>query len=185
MSDDPSSPPPWASSDEGRRRLTGRLNDELTNGVIVLHDRRVPRTRGTIDHLIVASSGVWVVKARSHVGRVGVPDRRRWMADHTHFYIGGHDRTRIVDGLIWQAKGIHALLAPIEVHDVPIHAVLCFTNTDWGLFAGRSRVNGATITWPNPLIQRIRQPGRLDAATVDLLAGELGSHLSAPIADRA
>ena len=59
------------------------------------------------------------------------------------------------------------------------------TNTDWGWFAGRSRMDGATITWPNPLIQRIRQPGRLDAATVDLLAIELGSRLSAPIADRA
>jgi hypothetical protein len=63
--------------------------------------------------------------------------------------------------------------------------VLCFTNTDWGLFAGRSRVDGATLTWPNPLIQRIRQPGRLDAATVDLLAREIGSRLSAPIPDRA
>ena len=185
MSDDPSSTLAWARSDEGGRRLAERLNDELADGVIVFHDRSVPRTRGTIDHLVVATSGVWVVTARSHVGRIGVPDRRRWIAEHTHIYMGGHDRTRIVDGLTWQAKGVHALLASIDVRDVPVHAVMCFTNTDWGLFTGRSRVNGATITWPNRLIQRIRQPGRLDIETVDLLAHELGSQLSAPIADRA
>jgi hypothetical protein len=185
MSDNPSSTLVWARSDEGGRRLAGRLNDELADHAIVFHDRRVPRTRGTIDHLVVATSGVWVVNARSYVGRVEAPDLGGWLADHLHIYVGGHDRTRIVDGLTWQAKGVHALLASIEVHEVPVHAVLCFTNTDWGLFAGRSRVNGATITWPNRLIQRIRQPGRLDVATVGLLARELDSHLSAPVADRA
>jgi hypothetical protein len=185
MSDDPSSTPAWARSDEGGRRLARRLNDELTDGVIVFHDRRAPRTRGTIDHLVVATSGVWVVKARSNVGRVETPDLGGWLADHLHIYVGGHDRSRIVDGVTWQAKGVHALLTSIDVHDVPVHAVLCFTNTDWGLFAGRSRVNGATITWPNRLIERIRQPGRLDVATLDLVARELGSRLSAPIADRA
>jgi hypothetical protein len=160
------------------------MNDELADSV-VFHDRTVPRTRGTIDHLIVATSGVWVVTARSHVGRVGLPDRRRWMADHLHLYVGGHDRTRIVDGLTWQAKGVHAHLASIDVRDVPVHAVLCFTNTDWGLYAGRSRVDGATITWPNRLIQRIRQPGHLDPETVDLLARELDAQLAAPVPDRA
>ncbi len=164
----------------------GRASDDgLADGVIVYHDRRVPRTRGTIDHLVVATSGVWVVNARSHVGRVETPDLGGWLADHLHLYVGGHDRTRIVDSLTWQAKGIHALLASVDVRDVPVHAVLCFTNTDWGVFAGRSRIDGATITWPNRLIRRIRQPGRLDMETVDLLARELGARLAAPVADRA
>jgi hypothetical protein len=185
MSDDPSSTPSSSRWDEGGRRLAERLNDELADDSAVFHARKVPRTRGTIDHLVVTTSGVWVVTARSHVGRIGVPDRRRWIAEHTHIYMGGHDRTRIVDGLTWQAKGVHALLAAIDVHDVPVHAVLCFTNTDWGLFAGRSRVNGATITWPNRLIQRIRQPGRLDIETVDLLSHELDARLAAPLPDRA
>jgi hypothetical protein len=185
MSDDPNSTPTWVRRDEGGRRLAQRLDDERTDNVIVFHDRRVPRTRGTIDHLVIAASGVWVVTARSHVGRVETPDLGGWLADHLHFYTGGHDRTRVVDGLTWHAKGVHALLASMDVHDVPVHAVLCFTNTDWGLFAGRSRVNGATITWPNRLIQRIREPGRLDIETVDLLARELDALLAAPVADRA
>ncbi|MEW5990840.1 MAG: nuclease-related domain-containing protein [Chloroflexota bacterium] len=36
------------------------------------HDRRVPGTRGNIDHIIVAPASVFVVDARAYVGLIEV-----------------------------------------------------------------------------------------------------------------
>lgn len=41
----------------------------------MLHDRRVPDTRGNIDHIIVAPAGVFVVDAKNHKGKIGIRDR--------------------------------------------------------------------------------------------------------------
>jgi Nuclease-related domain len=49
-----------------------RLRSE---GMAVLHDRRVPGTRANIDHLLISSSGVFVVDAKRYGGRVEQRDR--------------------------------------------------------------------------------------------------------------
>lgn len=43
-------------------------------GIRVLHDRRVPGTRGNIDHIVVAPAGVFVVDAKRHKGLIRIRD---------------------------------------------------------------------------------------------------------------
>ena len=38
------------------------LHRELQNGEIILNDCQIPNGRGNIDHIVVASSGVWVIR---------------------------------------------------------------------------------------------------------------------------
>ena len=45
---------------EGEERVARDLEKRCGSDVVFLHDRRVPRSRANIDHLLVAPSGVWV-----------------------------------------------------------------------------------------------------------------------------
>lgn len=55
---------------EGERRLAAHLLRTVGDHAVLLHDRKVPRTRGNIDHLAVAASGVWVMDAKNYRGLV-------------------------------------------------------------------------------------------------------------------
>jgi Nuclease-related domain len=57
LSDDPQSTTAWAKGSEGERRLAAHLRTALGERAVLLHDRKVPGTRGNIDHLAVAASG--------------------------------------------------------------------------------------------------------------------------------
>lgn len=58
----------------GESKLAATLGRIDRDDVIFLHYRRVPRTRGNIDHIVVAPSGVYVVDAKRYRGRVEVRD---------------------------------------------------------------------------------------------------------------
>ncbi len=38
----------------------------------MLHDRRIPGSRANIDHIAIATSGVWVIDAKRYKGKVQV-----------------------------------------------------------------------------------------------------------------
>ncbi len=70
LTDDPPLITAWQKGSEGERALAASLVKYLGDHAIVLNDRRVPRTRGNIDHLVIASSGVWVIDAKNYSGLV-------------------------------------------------------------------------------------------------------------------
>jgi Nuclease-related domain len=63
---------------------------------ILLHDRRMPRGHGNIDHLAVAPAGVFVIDAKRYRGKVGVAERG---FKGERLFVNGRDRTKVVDGL--------------------------------------------------------------------------------------
>src|SRR5688572_673792 len=63
----------WARGAEGEERIARRLAKLLgSNGVVLMHDRRLPGSRTNIDHIAVAPSGVWVIDAKRYKGKVSV-----------------------------------------------------------------------------------------------------------------
>ena len=74
LTDDPQSITAWKKGSIGERKLAASLEENLGARAILLHDRRVPGTRGNIDHLVVAGSGVWVVDAKNYSGLVQLRD---------------------------------------------------------------------------------------------------------------
>ena len=48
---------------------------EDTKDVWTLHDRRVPGTRGNIDHIVVGPAGVFVIDAKNYQGKIEVRNR--------------------------------------------------------------------------------------------------------------
>ena len=61
----------WNTGAGGEEALGAHLAKRCPD-VIVLHDRRIPRSRANIDHLAVAPSGVYVIDAKRYKGKIEV-----------------------------------------------------------------------------------------------------------------
>lgn len=62
----------WKRGGDGERLVALSLAKRCDDRVVVLHDRRVPRSRANIDHIAIAPSGVWVIDSKMHKGKLGV-----------------------------------------------------------------------------------------------------------------
>ena len=95
-------PPPqreaaFRSGALGELAVGALLDKRAAKGpLIVLHDRRMPRGRGNIDHLAVAPAGVFVIDAKQYSREVRVVDLGfRGMRP----MIAARDRTKLLEGL--------------------------------------------------------------------------------------
>lgn len=174
LSEDPQSTTAWARGASGERRLASHLGRTLGESAILLHDRKVPRTRGNIDHLAVAASGVWVIDAKNYEGRVERRDNGGWFNTEYRLFGGGRDRTRLVEGLGWQLDAVEVALGGV---DVPIHGALCFTAATWGLFAKPFQIGAIWVAWADALTALVRAPGELEHDAVLHVASLLSTGL--------
>jgi hypothetical protein len=174
LSNDPQSTRAWAKGSEGERRLAAHLLRTVGDRAVLLHDRKVPRTRGNVDHLAIAASGVWVIDAKHYAGLVERRDKGGWFTTDYHLYVGGRDRTKIVEGLGWQVEAVRAALGRA---DVPVHAALCFIEAEWKLFAKPFQHDGVWVVWAAKLAEMIGAPGPLTLIDVTNVADRLAMAL--------
>lgn len=171
LTDDPQSIRAWAKGSAGERLLAASLEKNLGNHSIILSDRRVPKTRGNIDHLVIASSGVWVIDAKNYSGLVEQRDVGGWFKVDKRLFVGGRDRSKILEGLTWQ---VDAVATALDGRDVPVSPALCFTDAEWRLFAKPFVLRGVFVSGPNALARRIEENPKLTREKVL----EIASHLS-------
>ena len=128
LTDDPQSITAWAKGSSRERALAASLEKNLGERAIILSDRRVPKTRGNIDHLIIAPSGVRVVDAKNYSGLVEQRDVGGWFKTDLRLYVSGRDRSKLLDGLAWQVEAVTTVLAGRQV---PVSRAVCFTDAEW------------------------------------------------------
>lgn len=177
--DEPQSLAVRARDAEGERRLATHLDQELTNGATVLHDRRVPKARGTIDHLVVAPTGVWVIDAKNSAGRV---ERRRtgsWRRPESRLYVENRDQTELVGKMDVQSDAVRAALEPIDFATLPVRRCLCFTSADWSSFSRPFSIDDVWIGWPQALTRAMRSNPILGPAEVVTVAQHLSAEFPA------
>jgi hypothetical protein len=167
LSDDPQSVRAWAKGSEGERRLAERLQREVGDRAVLLHDRKVPRTRGNIDHIVIAASGVWVIDTKAYDGRVEQRDVGGMFKTDIRLFVRGRDKTKLAENLGWQIAAVRVALGELKA---PISAVLCFVEADWKLFAKPFQLCGAWVTWPAKLVEMIAAPGALNSDQVQAIA---------------
>lgn len=145
-------------------------------GVLALHDRHVPGTKGNIDHLAIGPGGVYIVDAKRYEGKVERRDVGSFFRPDHRLYVNNRDRTKVVRGMAWQLEAVRGALADGPHAEVPIRAVLCFVDSEWPLlFAKPLQLDGVTILWPAALQDLVRSGDRLDRAAVDSLARGLAA----------
>ena len=97
------------------RRVRGK-------GVVLLHDRALPRSRANFDHIAIGPGGTTVIDAKAVKGRVRIERRGGLFATRTdHLVVNGRDRTKLVEGVERQVDAVRAAFAT-----VPVVGALCW-----------------------------------------------------------
>ena len=130
------------------------LEEELADEAIVLHDLRVPGARARIDHVVIASSGIWVVDSKWRCKLEPELDSATSVGE-----VGRH-----VD-VVANAVG--------RSTELPIRAALCFPSENWGGDPRAFWIEGVLVTYPADLVERIRAAGPLDEDTLGWIAARL------------
>src|SRR4051794_5386762 len=73
VTEEPQSTRAWDTGAAGEQVVGSTLDALAGDSLAVLHDRRIPRTRANLDHVVTSSTGVFVVDAKKYKGR---PDLR-------------------------------------------------------------------------------------------------------------
>jgi hypothetical protein len=147
----------------GEEKLGAVLDRLVDQGLLVLHDRRRPRTTANIDHLVVAPSGVWVIDAKRYKGLVTRENKGRWFTTDMRLMVDGRDRTSLVNGVHKQTGDVEAILGRSGMTGVPVHGVLCFIDAEFHLFAKPFTIDDVVVTWGKALREHMAAaPGPID-----------------------
>ena len=161
----------WKVGEVGELAVAKRLAE--CEGVIALHDRRVPGTKGNVDHLAIGPGGVYIVDAKRYEGKVERRDVGSFFRPDIRLYVNNRDRTKVVKGMTWQVEAVRKAMDARGHADVPLRAVLCFVEGEWSLFAKPILLDGVTILWPKAMQELVRGGQLLDAVGIDLVARDL------------
>jgi hypothetical protein len=176
LTDDPQSITAWKKGSVGERKLAASLEQSLGDRAILLNDRQVPKTKGNIDHLVVVGSGVWVVDAKNYAGIVQRCDIGGFFKVDNRLYVGGRDRTKVIDGLGWQVRAVTKALTGL---DVPVSSAICFTDAEWGWFAKPFTIREVFESGPDGLARMISETSVLSGDRVQETALHLSGALPA------
>jgi hypothetical protein len=84
-------------------KLVGAALDPLTDlGMIILHDRAVPGTDGSIEQVVIGNNGVTIIRSTRRAGRLNVTKK--------HVLIGGNKATIDIEGLMGRVNTARHLL---------------------------------------------------------------------------
>jgi hypothetical protein len=115
----------WGKASKGESRLAAFVEREVGEAVIPLHDRLIPGTRGNIDHIFVASTGVWVVDAKGPKGKVVRHEVGPIWRRENQVYVGRRDRTSLTKSVEKQVTAVIAALTPDpDLKGTDVHAAL-------------------------------------------------------------
>ena len=162
----------WGTGAAGEEATALRLAERCPRA-LVLHDRRMPRSRANIDHIAVAPGGVVVIDSKHYNGRkVRVVDPVFGPARLT---IDGRERSKLVDGLLWQVETVTGVMAEIDA-GVPVAGAFCFVDADLPLL-GTPTIHGLPVLGLRRLAKLINREGPLSDEQIRLVATGLAQRL--------
>jgi hypothetical protein len=164
LSDERQSTTAWERGAVGEERLGARLDALASQDIAVLHDRRIPRSKANIDHIVITRAGIWVIDAKRYKGKPELRVEGGILRPRTEkLLVGRRDCTELVDGVLKQVEHVRDV-----VGDSPITGALCFVEADWPLIGGSFTTRGVHVLWPKRLISLLTeaQPGAVDVAAV-------------------
>ena len=145
LTGEPQSTRAWERGSIGEAKLAEALAG--IDGLVVLHDRRVHRTRGNIDHIIVGPAGVFVVDAKRYEGLIRIRDRGGLFRRDERLYVGSRDCSRLATNMDWQVAAVRGVLrsAGVDLTVVPLTPVLCFIDGEWPILLPPESYQGVRL----------------------------------------
>ena len=111
----------WSLGAIGEERVGAAVDAIAEQSIRELHDRKIPRSRANIDHLVVTPGGVWVIDSKRY------QDRRPELRVEggilrprvEKLLVRGSDKTALVEGVLKQVglvqEVVGAVAATVEV----------------------------------------------------------------------
>jgi hypothetical protein len=158
----------WKSGAIGEELVAESLEHRCGDRCRFLHDRRVPGSRANIDHIAIAPSGVWVIDAKNHNGKIRVDTTRK---HGERLFIGRRNQTKLVDGLDRQVGLVRAAVGALDP-DVPVRGAFCFTDADMPLLR-RLSVAGYPLRWRKGMAKLLDEDGPVLPEQIAFLTREL------------
>jgi hypothetical protein len=176
VSTEPQSTQAWAVGAAGEERLARRLAE--VTGIRILNDRRVPGTRGNIDHIVVAPAGVFVVDAKNLRGSIQIRDKGSFLRADKRLYVGGRDQSKLALGMTWQVAAVAGALEGSADYATPaVTPVLCFLDAEWPLIARHRVFDGVLLESQRSIAKRFIESNALDDRAIAGIASRLAAAL--------
>ncbi len=121
----------WKVGAEGEERLARVLEGLMESGVgYPLHDRRMPGSRGNIDHLFVGPGGVFVIDAKHFKGAdISIDYVGGLFSPRVEFLkVDGRQRKGLLEGVLKQAEAVRETLTSTPFAAIPVTPMLCFVD---------------------------------------------------------
>lgn len=141
----------WSTGAIGEEKVGAKLDAIAGESIRVLHDRRIPRSKANIDHIVVTGGGIWVIDTKRYEDKR--PEKRvegGWFSPRIEKLWVRGDKTKLVDSMKRQVE-----LVQNVVGGVPVRGVLCFIDADWPLIGDPFSVNDVLVVWPRKLTKLI------------------------------
>ena len=164
-----SAPKPSRAWGDGARgdELLGQVLADLA-GVVVLHDRRMARTRANVDHIVIGPRGLFVVDAKRYAGRIGIHNKGSLFRADYRLYVGRRDCSALAEKVVWQAKVVLEALQAGGVEALPpITPVLCFVDGDWPLINPPSTFGGVRLENERSIRRLVSQGPAKEAKAIE------------------
>jgi len=176
ISTEPQSIRAWATGADGEVRVAAEL--AKVPGIRTLHDRRVPGTRGNLDHVVVAPAGIFVIDAKRVTGRIEIRNKGWLLRSNLRLYVGGRDRTTLAEAMAWQVDAVQAALADSRIQLLPpVTPVLCFVGAEWPLISRRRDFLGVRLESERSIKRAVSEPVELEPDVIDRIAQALSRML--------
>jgi hypothetical protein len=174
ISDEPQTTRAWARGAAGERKLADALKD--VPDLKILNDRRVPGTKGNIDHILVAPAGVFVVDAKYYKGLIQIRDVGGLFKTDMRLFVGSRDCSHLAESMGWQVEAVRrALSASVVDPTPPVKPVLCFVDGEWPVLFPPEEFKGVRLEGKRSIKKLITGTKLLGAGEVDrinyILAG--------------
>jgi hypothetical protein len=176
LTDEPQSTRAWAIGAAGEEKLAAEL--AKVAGLRVLNDRRVPGTRGNIDHIVIAPAGVFAVDAKNHRGMVQIRNRGWLLRPDYRLTVGRRDCSAMVDHMGWQVEAVLAALRSASIDPLPpVTPVLCFLEAEWPLFGAPDEFHGVRLESGRSIKHVVTSSTILDEGAMERVASVLSKAL--------
>jgi hypothetical protein len=170
----PQSTQAWGLGARGEELLADAL--ALVPGLIVLHDRRVPRTKGNIDHIVVAPAGVFVVDAKFLEGLIEVRDYGGFFRTDLRLTVGRRNKSHLATNMGWQIEAVTKALTDAAVYPMPsITPVLCFVDGEWPWFRRPRAFEGVLLESERSIVPLFTASGATDDPAIDRIGRVLAA----------
>jgi hypothetical protein len=174
LKDDPRHEAVWARGAGGEEFAAEEFVKHCSEHVLLLHDRRMPRSRANIDHIAICAHGIWVIDSKRYKGKVVI--NNPWFGEKT-LKIAGRDQSKLIAGLTKQVDLVKTVLAE-TAPGIPVQGAVAFMGD--GLPAlGKLSFKGYPIRYPKQLAKLLNADGELTPEMVRALAIELARRFPA------